>query len=119
MLSKGYAYERLAMDYLKSKGLVSITNNFRCRFGEIDLIMKDKNTLVFVEVKFRTQTNFGDASETITTTKQSKLIKTANLYLSQKKLWNQPCRFDVVSVTKKPFNEKEEINWIQAAFYAA
>jgi putative endonuclease len=118
MLSKGLAYEKTAMLYLQRQGLEILDNNFRSKLGEIDLIMKDKNTIVFIEVRFRAINNYGDGAETITKSKQLKIIKTAKSFLSQKKLWNNPCRFDVVSINKHPNNTKVDINWIPAAFSA-
>ena len=119
MLSKGLAYERVAQKYLQNQGLTSITNNYRTKFGEIDLVMRDQGTLVFVEVKYRATRAYGNAIETVTWSKQNKLIKTANFYLAQKKLWNTPCRFDVVSISKDARDLQDEIHWVKAAFDAS
>lgn len=88
-----------------------ISQNYYCRYGEIDLIMSDQETLVFVEVRYRKHKDFGGAVASITRGKQSKLIKTAKHYLA--KLETQPyCRFDVVVYEAN----SEHPEWIQDAF---
>jgi putative endonuclease len=119
MLSKGLAYEKIALNYLSDQGLVHVDSNYRSKFGEIDLIMRDRDTLVFVEVRFRSASQYGNAASTITTSKQKKISKTANLFLTQRKLWNHPCRFDVISIDRSAPNRQESINWIPAAFDAS
>lgn len=119
---QGEYTESLACQYLENKGFKLIEKNFNCRVGEIDLIMKDNDSLVFVEVRYRRSNNFGSGAESITTSKQSKLIKTASLYLQQHaKLNKYPARFDVVSITG--FIETDNIDnisfdWIENAFGA-
>ena len=119
---QGEYTENLACKYLVDKGFKLIEKNFNCRVGEIDLIMKDNDSLVFVEVRYRRSNSFGSGAESITTSKQSKLIKTASLYLQQHaKLNKYPTRFDVVSITG--FIETDNINnidfdWIENAFGA-
>ena len=119
---QGQYTESLACEYLESKGLKLIDKNYNCRLGEIDLIMQDNDSLVFVEVRYRRSNNFGSGAESITSSKQSKLIKTASLYLQQHaKLNNYPARFDVVSISG--FIETNNINnidfnWIKNAFGA-
>lgn len=114
--------ENLARRYLEKKGFELIEKNFNCKVGEIDLIMQDNDTLVFVEVRYRKNNNFGSGAESITASKQSKLIKTASLYLQRHvKLSQYPARFDVVSITG--FIETEDLNkinfdWIENAFGA-
>jgi putative endonuclease len=114
---KGTYYESMAAKYLQRKGLYELGRNFRHRRGEIDLIMRHIDTLVFVEVRYRKQSGFGSAEESITYRKQQSIISTANFYLTQKKLWEMPCRFDVVTI--KPSNyplKSYDINWITSAF---
>lgn len=94
----GKQAETLAAEELTRRGYEVIETNFRARLGEIDIIARDKDTLVFVEVRSRKTTYFGLPSETITYPKQQKLIRTANLYLSMKHLQKASCRFDVVEV---------------------
>ncbi len=85
-----------ALAFLQGKGLMPITRNFRCRLGEIDLIMSDGNTLVFIEVRKRKNRLYGGAAASITTGKQQKIIKTAHFYLQRYKTLPS-CRFDVVA----------------------
>jgi putative endonuclease len=91
----GVAAEELAARYLATQGLRVIVRNYRCRFGEIDLIAKDGEALVFVEVRLRRSGRFGGALASITHAKQKKLIATARCYLSG--LRDVPnCRFDAI-----------------------
>jgi putative endonuclease len=115
--AKGTYYESMAAKYLQKKGLHELERNFRHRRGEIDLIMRHLDTLVFVEVRYRKQNGFGSAEESITYRKQQSIISTANFYLTQKKLWDMPCRFDVVTIkpSQRPL-KNHDINWITSAF---
>jgi len=119
---QGKYTENLACEFLKKKGLKLVEKNFNSRLGEIDLIMKSDDTLVFVEVRYRKNNNFGSAAESVTASKQKKLIKTASLYLQQHaKLLKHPTRFDVVSITGAiESNNINTINfdWIENAFGA-
>ena len=91
----GVAAEELAARYLATQGLRVIARNYRCRFGEIDLIAQDGEALVFVEVRLRRSSSFGGALASITRAKQKKLIATARCYLSG--LRDVPsCRFDAI-----------------------
>jgi putative endonuclease len=113
-LSQGQAAEDKALDYLRREGLALVNRNYRCKSGEIDLIMQQNDTLVFVEVRYRQSSHFGSAAESVTTSKQRKLLITANHYL-QKNRVDRPCRFDVVGIGGKNLTE---IEWIQNAFQA-
>lgn len=106
--------EANAQHYLQQQGLIAIERNFHSRYGEIDLVMRDRQYLVFVEVRYRKHGRFGSGADTITPHKQRKIILTANHYL-QKHYRNAPppCRFDVISITG---NEQENIEWIKDAF---
>lgn len=119
---QGQYTEELACQYLENKGFKLIEKNFNCRLGEIDLIMKDNGNLVFVEVRYRRSNNFGSGAESVTANKQSKLIKTASLYLQQHDKYNKnPARFDIVSITGIiETNDINNINfdWIENAFGA-
>ncbi|MCW8901366.1 MAG: YraN family protein, partial [Gammaproteobacteria bacterium] len=99
-----------------------LKRNYHCRFGEIDLIMQDGDSLVFVEVRYRRNNHFGSGAETVTASKQSKLVKTASAYLQQHAKLNQyPARFDVVSITgavEKSNIHNIEFDWIKNAFGA-
>lgn len=95
----GQIAEAAASDYLQKKGLQLIEKNFRCPQGEIDLIMKDKEYLVFVEVRFRQRQHYGNSIETISPTKKSCLIRAATHYLLQHNLVDKVnCRFDVLGL---------------------
>jgi len=100
--------EGLAADYLRKKGYSILAANWRCRFGEIDLIAADRMYLCFVEVKLRKSDAFGQAGAFVDRRKQEKLRTTAQLYLTQNEMSLQP-RFDVVEIyapqgmdTKRP-----------------
>ncbi|MFD2229275.1 YraN family protein [Alkalimarinus sediminis] len=114
---KGAHYEELAYRYLQRKGLSLLEKNFHHRQGEIDLIMRQGETLVFIEVRYRKASAYGSAEESITYRKQQSIISTANYFLMKKKLWDNPCRFDVITFkpSKHPF-KAHDINWITAAF---
>ncbi len=104
--------ENQACNYLQQQGLKLIERNYRSRRGEIDLVMQQDKTLVFVEVRLRTNERFGSAAESVTPRKQGRIIAAAQHYLQQ-----QPnslaCRFDVVAISGK---EAPSINWIPNAF---
>ena len=118
-LKQGKEAEDACCDYLKSFGFKLVEKNFSCRLGEIDIIMTDKNMLVFIEVRFRKNKYFGDGLESITLTKQRKLRKTAELYLQQNKKYKN-ARFDVVSMSTKAQTiqgkQRYSFDWIQNAF---
>lgn len=93
--------ESIAEAFLINNGLVKKTQNYRCKMGEIDLIMLDGDTLVFIEVRLRKHTLFASASESVNYKKQQKMVKTAQFYLQQHQLFDKiPCRFDVVAFDK-------------------
>lgn len=107
----GGFYEERACEYLKEKGLEILERNFRIRQGEIDIVARDKGTLVFVEVKYRKSSLAGLPEEAVTYKKQSQISRVALFYLSFHKLpLSTPCRFDVVAI------HKDEISWIPNAF---
>jgi len=117
MLSKGLAYEKIAQNYLLKAGLRTLNTNFHCRSGEIDLIMKDKETLVFIEVRYRNNSNYGSASESVHIHKQKKIIKSAEYYLSTKNLWHLAARFDVIAISPSiNLPGKNNITWHKSAF---
>jgi putative endonuclease len=114
----GLRFEDQARDYLQAHGLLLLQPNYRCRFGEIDLVMRDGDTLCFIEVKFRKSLRFGGAAAAIPELKQRKIIKTALFYIStHKQLANQAMRFDAVLIQRQA-NGSNQIDWIQSAFYA-
>ncbi len=107
----GDAAEDRALAHLQANGHTLITRNFRCKCGEIDLIVNDNDTLVFVEVRYRKRDDYGSALESVTASKQKKIQNSAQYYLQTKSLGeSQAIRFDVVAIS--PNN----IQWIQHAF---
>jgi len=110
-LSDGNAAEATAANYLQQKGLKLIQKNYRCKYGEIDLIMSDATTLIFVEVRLRKNNRFGGAGASITATKQEKLRRTAEHYLQAN--GNCNCRFDAVLMQSTNINHVE---WLQNIF---
>lgn len=111
---RGAWAEQLALEYLEGAGLRLLERNFRCRLGEIDLIMADGAVLVFVEVRFRASTRYGAGFESVTRAKQSKLLSAARAYLARHKAGTAHCRFDVISVTKR--NYQPDLLWVKNAF---
>ena len=113
--TRGVAAERLAGVWLRRRGLRPLHANYRCRAGEIDLVMRDRNTLVFVEVRYRARDTFGSGAESVGRIKQRRLIRAASRYLQQHPQWaDSECRFDVVSLSGDEGNP--EIEWIRHAF---
>jgi putative endonuclease len=110
--------EKLAEAYLTGRGLVVVARNYRCRYGEIDLIMREGETLVFIEVRLRKplrgKSDFGGALASITHSKQSKLIATAQHYLAGVKQM-PPCRFDAVLLNGL---RTVDVEWLKNAFEA-
>lgn len=109
---RGREAEMLAASYLADHGLRILANNFRVRGGEIDLICQDGGWLVFVEVRLRTHGGFGGARDSITRSKQQRIILAARHYLArQKRDW--PCRFDCVLLDDVSY---AGIEWVKHAF---
>lgn len=112
---RGKDAEQLAESFLINQGLKPLTCNYHCRFGEIDLIMMDNSTLVFIEVRYRKSALYGGAAASVTPKKQAKLIKTAQIFLAQQpQLWECNCRFDLVA-----FEEGTRVStpiWYKDAF---
>lgn len=115
--SRGKWAESVAEDFLRGKGLESLQANYRCPHGELDLVMRDGSTLVFVEVRYRQSVNYGSGADSVTGSKQQRMIASAQHYLQHTNASGElPCRFDVVAISKKP--DKPEIDWIKDAFDA-
>lgn len=112
-VARGAAAEDLARRYLEARGLTLVTRNYRCRVGELDLIMRDGDQLVFVEVRSRRHSRFGTPAESVTWTKQQRLLRAAALYLQRQHL-DLPCRFDVVAILRA--EDEPELEWIRDAF---
>jgi putative endonuclease len=106
----GIRAEEFAAAELERRGLKLVARNYRCRFGEIDLILREGSTLVFVEVRLRADSEFGGAGESITAVKRRRLVMTAKHYLAR--LGVAPrCRFDVVLLDRTG-----ALSWIKDAF---
>ncbi len=107
----GNRSENAALEYLTKRGLKLRQRNFQCLLGEIDLIMQEDNTLVFVEVRYRSDKDYGSALATVTPRKQHKITQTATFYLQKNGLYDRCyCRFDVVAFDGKA------VEWIRDAF---
>ena len=109
----GAAAEELAARHLLAHGLRIVDRNFRVRGGEIDLIARDGQTLVFVEVRLRSRADFGGAAASITARKQQRVILAASHYLLAH--GEQPCRFDAILLDALDANA---IEWLKGAFSA-
>lgn len=108
--------ELLALRHLRASGLVLIQKNFRCRIGEIDLIMRDNDCLVFVEVRSRRQSRFGSAALSVDLRKQRRIACTAAMFLGRRPDYGDlPVRFDVVGIDGRPDGEYT-LQWIKDAF---
>ena len=106
--------EQLAAVYLKKKGLTIVERNYRCFIGEIDIIARDGETIVFVEVKSRRSSGFGDPASSVDIRKQKKLSKVALAYVGEHNLENRRARFDVISIIMHP--NGNEVQHIPNAF---
>ena len=109
--------EALAAEYLRKKRYEILASGYRCRFGEIDLIVKNRKFLVFVEVKLRKSADFARAREFVDSRKQERLRTTAAMYLAQNPT-ELPCRFDVIEIYAPEGMETRhpEINHLEDAF---
>ena len=107
----GTSYERKAAEYLEQQGLVILKHNYRCRQGEIDLIARDKEYLVFVEGKYRSQNRAGYSLDAVNPAKQKKISKVARYFLAAEYHCTEiPCRFDVIGI------DGGCLHWIKDAF---
>ena len=107
----GTAKENLAADYLKRCGLTILAHSFRCRLGEIDLVAREKDTLVFAEVKYRKNAACGHPEEAVDARKRRVILKVALFYLSRFGIApDTPIRFDVIAI------EGDRIRWVKDAF---
>ncbi len=96
----GIEGENVAVEYLKKQGYAILERNFNTKVGEIDIIAQDRYTIVFVEVKARENTKFGQPIESITNQKVRSIIRTAQWYLTAKRKYDSPCRFDVIEILR-------------------
>jgi len=111
--SSGAAAEDLAAVWLKRQGLTVLARNYRIKGGEIDLVCRDGDTLVFVEVRLRSHGGYGGAGASITPAKQRRLVLAAQHYLQAQ--GEQPCRFDCILLSGL---DEQQLEWIRNAFSA-
>ena len=112
-MNAGDRAEQIAAAYLEDQGLALIESRYRCRWGEIDLILRDRDTVVFAEVRLRSSQAFGGAAYSVDRHKQARIIATARHYLAGAR--EAACRFDVVLLERI---EPPRIEWIRDAFSA-
>lgn len=113
----GAQVERAASAFLQDHGLVAIAANARYRDGELDLVMRDGDTLVFVEVRHRRSDGHGGAAASVDAAKQRKVVRAAQRFLlANVQFAERPCRFDVVEATGDPGAPR--LNWLRDAFRA-
>ena len=113
MKSRGREAETLAERYLLARGLTLVARNFRCRLGEIDLILRDGDTLVFAEVRLRGSQSHGGAAASVTPAKQARIAAAAGYYLAGQDA--PACRFDVLLLDEL---DEARIQWLRGAFEA-
>jgi len=123
----GHQAETHALEYLLDQGLKLLQRNYLCKCGELDLIMTDNNIIVFIEVRLRKNAYYGSGAESIDFRKQKKLLASATHFLQNKRMLDEICRFDVVSISHAKIanvnmganiSDNLTINWIQDAFQA-
>jgi putative endonuclease len=112
----GQQAEIVACQFLQQQQLKLIIKNYHCRRGEIDLIMSDNKTLVFIEVRYRKNDRFGSALESVDYKKQAKIIITAEHYLQQNTHPFSGYRFDVIAIS--PTQQADQIIWVKDAFHS-
>ncbi len=105
--------EQLALDHLKKKGYKLVETNYRCRLGEIDIVARQKNCLVFVEVRTKSSQEHGSPEESLTPTKQKHMIKCAYYYLQNHKKLPEHWRIDLVAVELDIFNQPTRIEILE------
>lgn len=107
----------MAIDYLQTRGLTLVERNYQCRLGEIDLVMRDREQLVFVEVRFRRRREYGMPVETVSRSKRNKLILCARHYLHRRGQTNSiSCRFDVLGIDGSADTGRRNFHWVRDAF---
>lgn len=118
MKNKGLYFENVALRWLKAKGLKMLAKNYQSRAGEIDLIMQEKDTICFIEVKYRNSQAFGGAAHSIPPSKQRKIIHTALSFIShQPRYQDQQMRFDALLIEPGSTTDYQ-VDWIKDAFSA-
>ena len=121
--AEGARFEAAAEAHLVAQGLVPLLRNFNCRLGELDLVMRDDDTLVVVEVRARAPTRFGTATESIGPAKRRRIVRATQVLLAARpELAKLPLRFDVVAFEVDASAERtggDQVQWLRAAFDAA
>lgn len=114
---RGEHWEQVAESFLQRRGLKTLERNYLCRFGEIDLVMLDGETLVFAEVRYRANPRHGSGADSVTYAKQRRIISAARRFIQyHPETSTRPCRFDVLSIGNETGGTR--VNWIQDAFNA-
>ena len=115
--TQGAHVEALAREFLLRQGLTPVAANANYRGGELDLVMRDGNTLVFVEVRYRRGSGFGGGAASVDANKRRKLVHAAGLFLAaHREHAKAPCRFDVIDASGNP--ETPAFDWLRDAFRA-
>ena len=113
----GARYEDIGLAHLERSGLALIARNYRCRYGEIDLVMRERDTVVFVEVRYRRVGRFGDGVDSVHAGKRAKLVRAASAFLAEHpRLAQGPCRFDVLAIAD---HAQMPPDWRRNAFEAS
>lgn len=110
--------EEAAKGFLRRRGIRILTENFVCAAGEIDLIGRERDTVVFFEVKARTSDAFGPPQLAVHRRKQRQIVRAAQWYLAEQRTREVPCRFDVLAVTFPEEGGSPRIDWVRDAFPA-
>lgn len=111
--------ELIAVEFLKKNGYKILQLNYTCNIGEIDIIARHKNILVFIEVKVRTSQDFGDPELAVTKHKRRQIVKASEIFLSQNRINDMDCRFDVVAISNfSEGKDSREIKLLVNAFQA-
>lgn len=115
--ARGAAVEVAAERWLSARGLQVVERNFSCKAGEIDLVMREGQQLVFVEVRFRQADRFGSAAESVTRNKQQRVIRAAQYFIAANPRWRDwSCRFDVLAASQAVDAAQIEWQWLRDAF---
>jgi putative endonuclease len=115
-LQRGRHWEAVAADYLEDHGLEVLARGYRCRLGELDLVCRDRSTLVVVEVRARAASSFGSAVESIGPHKRARIVQATRHFLMRRSEWHHaPIRFDVVAFDAIDAAEPA-VRWIKNAF---
>jgi putative endonuclease len=113
---QGQHFEQLALAHLRQRGLTLVAQNYWCRVGELDLVMRERNTLVFVEVRYRRRADFGSALASVVRSKQLRVIHAAQHFLLRYPRYAAlPCRFDVVALSTDAAHGTQ-LEWVSNAF---